>query len=199
MHSTGARVCMSKRWSGRLDLTGQALDDENNRLLLEALRDRADRRAHYVCAAAYADGARELVVRGEVHGRMLESARGAGGFGYDPYFWSDELGKSFGEATREEKAAVSHRARAFAALLDELRGEKIRQPPVDSEVALGYIRRLAGRSVAWYRACFGSRRSPVQIRAPRPGALKDRWQSQTTGPLYGGWSRANGSTAGDRA
>lgn len=112
---------MSKRWSGRLDLTGQALDDENNRLLLEALRDEPDRRAHYVCAAAYADGARELVVRGEVHGRILESARGSGGFGYDPYFFSDELGKSFGEAAREEKATVSHRARAFALLLDELR------------------------------------------------------------------------------
>ena len=113
---------MSKRWSGRLDLSGQALDDENNRLLLEALRDKADRRAHYVCAAAYADGARELVVRGEVHGRILERSQGVGGFGYDPYFWSDELGKSFGEATRDEKATVSHRARAFAALLDELRG-----------------------------------------------------------------------------
>lgn len=115
---------MSKRWSGRLDLTGQALDDENNRLLLERLRDTADRRAHYVCAAAYADGVRELVVRGEVHGRMLERARGAGGFGYDPYFLSDELGKSFGEATRDEKATVSHRARAFAALLDNLRGRE---------------------------------------------------------------------------
>jgi XTP/dITP diphosphohydrolase len=120
---------MSKRWSGRLDLTGQALDDENNRLLLEALRGKPDRRAHYVCAAAYADGVREFVVRGEVHGRMLESARGVGGFGYDPYFLSDELGKSFGEATRDEKATVSHRARAFAALLDELRrGEKAPTP-----------------------------------------------------------------------
>ena len=120
---------MSKRWSGRLDLAGQALDDENNRLLLEALRGKPDRRAHYVCAAAYADGVREFVVRGEVHGRVLESARGVGGFGYDPYFLSDELGKSFGEATRDEKATVSHRARAFAALLDELRrGEKAPTP-----------------------------------------------------------------------
>jgi XTP/dITP diphosphohydrolase len=97
------------------------LDDENNRLLLEALREQPDRRAHYVCAAAYADGERELVCRGEVHGRILEVARGSGGFGYDPFFFADELGKSFGEATREEKAAVSHRARAFAALVDRIR------------------------------------------------------------------------------
>ena len=112
---------MSKRWSGRVDLAGQALDDENNRLLLEALRGKPDRRAHYVCAAAYADGDRELVCRGEVKGRILETPDGVGGFGYDPYFFADELGKSFGIATRDEKATVSHRARAFAALVDQLR------------------------------------------------------------------------------
>lgn len=110
----------SKRWSGRVDLSGQALDDENNRLLVEALRNTSDRRAHYVCAAAFVDGARELVCRGEVHGRILEVPSGSGGFGYDPFFFSDELGKSFGDATREEKATVSHRARAFAALLSRL-------------------------------------------------------------------------------
>src|SRR5262249_39981527 len=90
---------------------------------LEALRANADRRAHYVCAAAYADGSRELVCRGEVQGRILETASGSGGFGYDPYFFADELAKSFGEASRDEKATVSHRARAFAALLTELRSD----------------------------------------------------------------------------
>jgi XTP/dITP diphosphohydrolase len=112
---------MSKRWSGRVDLTGQALDDENNRLLLEALRTTSDRRAHYVCAAAFVDASREVVCRGEVHGRILDAPSGGGGFGYDPYFLADELGKSFGDASREEKEMVSHRARAFAALLDQLR------------------------------------------------------------------------------
>ena len=116
---------MSKRWSGRIDLTGQALDDENNRLLLETLQTKPDRRAHYVCAAAYADTSRELVCRGEVQGRILETASGSGGFGYDPYFFADELGKSFGEASRDEKATVSHRARAFAALIDRLRLESV--------------------------------------------------------------------------
>jgi XTP/dITP diphosphohydrolase len=111
---------LSKRWSGRTDLSGQALDDENNRLLLEALRAHSDRRAHYVCAAAYVGGGYELVCRGEVHGRILEEASGSGGFGYDPYFYADELSRSFGEASREEKAAVSHRARAFSALIERL-------------------------------------------------------------------------------
>jgi XTP/dITP diphosphohydrolase len=114
---------LSKRWSGRTDLTGQPLDDENNRLLLEALKGKEDRRAHYVCAAAYADASREFVCRGEVHGRVLDAPSGAGGFGYDPYFFADELGMTFGDASREQKAAISHRARAFAALLDRL-GER---------------------------------------------------------------------------
>jgi XTP/dITP diphosphohydrolase len=115
---------LSKRWSGRTDLHGQALDDENNRLLLERLADAADRRASYVCAAAYVDGEGEIVTRGEVHGRIVGDARGTGGFGYDPYFLSDELGRTFGEASRAEKERVSHRGRAFRALLDELARER---------------------------------------------------------------------------
>ena len=87
---------LSKRWSGRSDLAGQVLDDENNRLLLERLRGASDRGASYVCAAAYVDGIRELVCRGEVRGRIIETPRGAGGFGYDPYFMADELGRTFG-------------------------------------------------------------------------------------------------------
>ena len=110
----------SKRWSNRQDLRGQALDDENNALLLTRLTDVSDRRARYVCAAAYRDDAREFVVRGEVEGRITLAPRGEGGFGYDPYFESSELGRTFGEVTMEEKARVSHRARAFAKLLRRL-------------------------------------------------------------------------------
>jgi XTP/dITP diphosphohydrolase len=111
----------SKRWSGRTDLSGQALDDENNRLLLEALRGASDRHAYYVCAAAYVDGTREIVTRGEVQGAVVDVPRGGGGFGYDPYFAVDELdGRTFGEVSDEEKERVSHRARAFRALLERL-------------------------------------------------------------------------------
>ena len=110
----------SKRWSGRPDLTGQALDDENNRLLVASLAGHADRRARYVCAAVYVGAEREVVRRGEVHGRITLAPRGANGFGYDPWFESDELGKTFGEASMTEKATVSHRARAFGALIDAI-------------------------------------------------------------------------------
>jgi len=111
---------LSKRWSGRPDLSGQALDDENNRLLLERLRGVSDRRAHYVCAAAFVGSGRETVATGEVHGTIIGAPRGTGGFGYDPYFVSDELGRTFGEVSAEEKQQVSHRARAFRALLSAI-------------------------------------------------------------------------------
>lgn len=110
----------SKRWSGRTDLSGQALDDANNAKLLAALRDVREPRARYVCAAAYCDSVREEVVRGETSGTIVRDARGVEGFGYDPYFLSVELGATFGESTREEKERVSHRGRAFRALLERL-------------------------------------------------------------------------------
>ncbi len=110
----------SKRWSDRPELTGQALDDENNRLLLSKLQQFTapdDRAARYVCAAAFREGAHRAVERGETAGRIIRSAKGDGGFGYDPYFQSSELGKTFAEVSMEEKARVSHRARAFSKLL----------------------------------------------------------------------------------
>jgi XTP/dITP diphosphohydrolase len=68
----------------------------------------------------------ELVTRGTVEGTIVATPRGRGGFGYDPYFESTELGKTFGEATLAEKSAVSHRARAFAALLEAIEAEPAR-------------------------------------------------------------------------
>jgi XTP/dITP diphosphohydrolase len=110
----------SKRWSERRDLAGDALDVANNVLLLQRLATARNREARYVCAAAYCDDRVELVERGEVRGVITERARGANGFGYDPYFESFELGRTFGEVTLEEKSRVSHRARAFAKLLQRM-------------------------------------------------------------------------------
>lgn len=116
----GAPGVRSKRWSGRADLQGQALDDANNAALLAALDTKTDKSARYVCVAAYADWSFGVAVRGESAGRVLPAPRGAGGFGYDPFFLSDELGVTFGEASRERKEAISHRGRAFHALLKAL-------------------------------------------------------------------------------
>lgn len=78
-------------------------------------------RAHYACAAAYADATPTThVASGRTAGAVHPDHDGDGGFGYDPYFVSDDLGMSFGLASREAKSRVSHRARAFTALVDTL-------------------------------------------------------------------------------
>ncbi len=111
----------SKRFSGRSDLTGQALDDANNARLLAELGAGVDRSARYVCAAAFVspDGT-EIVRRGETVGRIVTTPRGGDGFGYDPYFESSDLGATFGEVDGPAKEAVSHRGRAFRALIEAL-------------------------------------------------------------------------------
>jgi len=119
----GAPGVRSKRYSGAA-LEGHALDDANNAKLMRALRGVSDRRAGYVCVAAIKAENGEWHARGECSGEMLDAPRGADGFGYDAYFYSDELKKSFGEATRVEKEAVSHRARAVRALLTLLSSER---------------------------------------------------------------------------
>ena len=118
----GAPGVRSKRWSGA-PLTGVAQDEANNVKLLEVMREHEDRSAGYVCVAAYADGTRSLIARGETRGRIVLTRTGPGGFGYDPYFFSDELGKTFGDASLEEKEAISHRGRALRELLRKLRSE----------------------------------------------------------------------------
>ncbi len=95
-------------------------DDANNAKLLLRLEDKADRTAAFVCCAVYYDGNRMISAFGKVEGRILYKAEGDGGFGYDPLFFCDEIGKSFGVASPEEKNSVSHRARAFAALADKI-------------------------------------------------------------------------------
>lgn len=122
----GAPGVMSKRWSQRPDLRGQALDDANNALLLRRLEGIEDRAARYVCAAAYCGARGEFVERGEVEGVIAATPRGSGGFGYDPYFESLELRRTFGEVSMAEKARVSHRARAFEKLLRRLEKDGVR-------------------------------------------------------------------------
>lgn len=115
----GAPGVHSKRFASGDGLSGAALDDANNRLLLEKLDGvpAEQRDAWYVCAAAcvLAHG-REIVTVGTTRGRIAAHPRGTGGFGYDPLFLIPELGRTFGEIPAVEKHGRSHRARAFRAL-----------------------------------------------------------------------------------
>jgi len=112
----------SKRWCNRPELEGTSLDEANNEQLVKELAGVADRRARYVCVAVYRDAERELLRRGEVQGRIVDEPRGTHGFGYDPHFVSEETGTSFGELTRREKQALSHRGRAVEGLVEALLG-----------------------------------------------------------------------------
>jgi XTP/dITP diphosphohydrolase len=80
---------------------------------------RVDRTARFVCALALVRESTVLFeARGIVDGDVVLPPRGTGGFGYDPIFYYPPYGRTLAEATREEKAAVSHRGKAFR----ELRG-----------------------------------------------------------------------------
>jgi XTP/dITP diphosphohydrolase len=91
--------------------------------VLKELTGVQDRRACFVCAVAVArpDGSLALEVEARAPGRILEEPRGDGGFGYDPIFWLPELDRTFAELPPEQKHQVSHRGRAFAQLVPQLR------------------------------------------------------------------------------
>ena len=86
---------------------GNADDEANNDLLLEKLRDKEDRGAHYTCAMviAYPDG-KEVSAEGYMYGEILTERHGTGGFGYDPIFKPEGYSCSVGEITDEEKNKI---------------------------------------------------------------------------------------------
>jgi len=100
-----------------------AIDAENNAALLKALDEIEDphRTARFRCVAVLIDPwseveGREAKAEGRCEGQIARQPSGAGGFGYDPLFVVTEFGRTMAELTEEEKNAVSHRARAIAAL-----------------------------------------------------------------------------------
>ena len=92
--------------------------------VIGALAGKADRGAHYVCVLVYvrhADDPQPIIAEGNWFGEVINTPRGDGGFGYDPYFLLPNLGKTAAELTKAEKNSVSHRAQALAQLVERLR------------------------------------------------------------------------------
>jgi len=120
----GAPGVRSRRWAG-VSGSVQEVDAANNAELIRRLAGApaARRLARYRCVVVSlrSSSAVPTICQGDCTGRILEEPRGTGGFGYDPYFLSDELGKTFAEATAQEKDSVSHRGRALRALAQSLR------------------------------------------------------------------------------
>lgn len=116
----GAPGIYSARYAGE-----HGSDKANRDLLLKNMEKVTDRRAYFISAIAlvYPDG-KELVTEGRTYGKVLYEEQGEGGFGYDCIFESDDLKKSFGLATAEEKNAVSHRFRGLQAMLQLWQAEE---------------------------------------------------------------------------
>ena len=94
----------------------------NNRLLLQNLAGKENRRARFRTVVALILGGREYLFEGVVEGQIIDRETGHEGFGYDPLFRPDGYDRTFAQMTTEEKNAVSHRARAvrkLAAFLHE--------------------------------------------------------------------------------
>jgi XTP/dITP diphosphohydrolase len=99
-------------------------DARNNEKLIADLRGQANRRAHYTCVMVlvrHADDPEPLIAEGRWFGEVIDAPRGAGGFGYDPYFLLPELGRTAAELPAEEKNRLSHRGQALRRLLAALR------------------------------------------------------------------------------
>jgi XTP/dITP diphosphohydrolase len=118
----GAPGVFSARWA-QMHGAG-AGEAANNTLLLERLAGVPDvqRTARYRCVVAYLETplGKPQLVEASCEGRILTAPQGRGGFGYDPLFFSIELGQTFGEAALPAKQRVSHRGRAIRALVEVL-------------------------------------------------------------------------------
>jgi XTP/dITP diphosphohydrolase len=101
-------------------------DERNNQKLVDVLTDQADRKAHYYCVIVllrHPDDPQPLIADGTWQGEIVLSPRGAGGFGYDPYFFLPGLGKTAAELSAEQKNRISHRGKALARLVERIAEE----------------------------------------------------------------------------
>jgi XTP/dITP diphosphohydrolase len=99
-------------------------DARNNEKMVADLAQHSDKSAYYYCVLVYvrhADDPQPVIADGVWRGQMIDTPRGAGGFGYDPYFLVAALGKTAAELSSDEKNAISHRGQALRALVEKLR------------------------------------------------------------------------------
>ena len=116
----GAPGVYSARYSGDHDF------EANRKKLLKELDGKTNRKAHFACCIArITKTGEEQLFEGKVEGEITTEEIGSREFGYNCLFYSPELGKTFGEATMEERASVSHRARAVEKLKQQLKKENV--------------------------------------------------------------------------
>ena len=98
-------------------------DQRNNEKLLELLQHEPNRKAHYYCIMVlvrHPQDPQPIIAEGAWHGEIIDTPRGSGGFGYDPYFLVPELGQTGAELALDVKNGFSHRGQALATLVAKL-------------------------------------------------------------------------------
>lgn len=111
----GAPGVISARYAGE-----QRSDIDNMNKLLNELKEEEDRSAQFRTAICLIVDGEEYLFEGIVTGRIRENQQGENGFGYDPIFEPEGLGKTFAQMNMEEKNQRSHRARAFGKMIEFL-------------------------------------------------------------------------------
>lgn len=96
-------------------------DEANRQKVLNNLKRKRNRKAYFECVICYVYGEEIKIFSGKTYGEILKEYKGDTSFGYDCIFLSDDLHKSFGEASKDEKDSVSHRGRAVESLKEYLR------------------------------------------------------------------------------
>jgi XTP/dITP diphosphohydrolase len=115
----GAPGVYSARYAGE-----PKSDARNSAKLIADLAAHADKSAYYYCVLVYvrhADDPQPVIADGVWRGQIVDTPRGEGGFGYDPYFLLPDLGKTAAELAASEKNAVSHRGQALRQLVEKLK------------------------------------------------------------------------------
>jgi XTP/dITP diphosphohydrolase len=114
----GAPGVLSARYAGE-----PKSDQANNAKLVAELHTHANKNAYYYCALVYlrsADDPQPVIAEGRWDGEIIDTARGQGGFGYDPHFYLPALGKTAAELDADEKNRLSHRGQALRHLVAKL-------------------------------------------------------------------------------
>jgi XTP/dITP diphosphohydrolase len=99
-------------------------DARNNEKMIVELAKHEDKSAYYYCVLVFVrhpDDPQPVIADGRWNGVMIDTPRGDGGFGYDPYFFIPSLGKCAAELSADEKNAMSHRGQALRALVEKLK------------------------------------------------------------------------------
>ena len=115
----GAPGVFSARFAGE-----PKSDTRNNEKLIELLQHETNRKAHYYCVIILVrspDDPQPIIAEGAWHGEIIDTPRGDGGFGYDPYFLVPALGKTGAELPLDVKNGMSHRGQALASLVEKLK------------------------------------------------------------------------------